>query len=139
MVIQLAESYYGNDQIFETTVGANSAITVTVDDGVYTIHATEPEPKDTLQIRPKSVELVQMLEAGGLDYAWEYRSVAVQNYGVTVPKNSKNPDVGLEFIKMLVSETGQGIMKGQGQPPIVPADGFGSVPAGIKDLVKIQA
>lgn len=179
MVILLAESYYGDDQIFERTVGANSAITVTVDDGVYTIHATDPEPKDTLQIRPKSVELVQMLEAGGLDYAWEYRSVAVQNnlkflelpeeidlssitfadryatvqtectggmkkgkpivYGVTVPKNSKNPDMGLEFIKMLVSETGQGIMKGQGQPPIVPAGGFGSVPASINDLVNIQA
>ncbi|MCD6292349.1 MAG: tungstate ABC transporter substrate-binding protein WtpA [Deltaproteobacteria bacterium] len=30
-------------------------------------------------IRPKAVELVAMLESGVMDYAWEYRSVAVQH------------------------------------------------------------
>ncbi len=30
-------------------------------------------------IRPKAVELIAMLENGGMDYAWEYRSVAVQH------------------------------------------------------------
>ncbi|MBN2808611.1 MAG: tungstate ABC transporter substrate-binding protein WtpA [Deltaproteobacteria bacterium] len=30
-------------------------------------------------VRPKAVELVAMLENGGMDYAWEYRSVAVQH------------------------------------------------------------
>jgi len=80
MVIQLAEDYYGNDQIFETLVEAHSNITVTGENGTYTIHAADPKPDGTtLTIRPKSVELVQMVQAGGLDYAWEYRSVAVQN------------------------------------------------------------
>ncbi len=30
-------------------------------------------------IRPKSVELISLLETGNLDYAWEYRSVAIQH------------------------------------------------------------
>lgn len=30
-------------------------------------------------IRPKSVELVSLLQTGNMDYAWEYRSVAVQH------------------------------------------------------------
>jgi molybdate/tungstate transport system substrate-binding protein len=30
-------------------------------------------------IRPKSVELVALLQTGNMDYAWEYRSVAVQH------------------------------------------------------------
>ncbi len=34
-------------------------------------------PKE--RIRPKSVELTSLLESGDLDYAWEYRSVAVQH------------------------------------------------------------
>lgn len=174
MVIQLAEAYYGDDTIFDNVVVANSNITVTEDNGTYTVHATSPEPKGTLQIRPKSVELVQMLDSGGIDYAWEYRSVAVQNglnfielpeaidlssvtyaddyatvkvdtaggmmtgkpivYGVTVPNNAENPDAGVAFVKMLLGTEGQTIMNGQGQPPIVPAGGFGNVPAALKEL-----
>lgn len=174
MVIQLAEAHYGDDQIFERVVVANSNITVTEENGVFTIHARSPEPKAPLQIRPKSVELVQMLESGGLDYAWEYRSVAAQNnlkfivlpeaidlssvdyadtyatvqidteggimtadpivYGATVPKNAENPDAGLAFIQMLIGAEGQAIMDGQGQPPVVPAGGYGNVPAALKGL-----
>ncbi|MBN1194893.1 MAG: tungstate ABC transporter substrate-binding protein WtpA [Methanomicrobiaceae archaeon] len=185
MVIQLAELHYGDDQIFDRTVGANSALTVTEADGIYTIHATEPEPSGSLSIRPKSVELVQMVESGGLDYAWEYRSVAVQNnlkfielpeaidlssvdyestyalvqiecvgseagstimnkgspivYGVTVPKNADHPEAGLAFVKMLIEAPGQEIMNGQGQPPIVPAGGYGSVPSMLTSLVTLHS
>jgi molybdate/tungstate transport system substrate-binding protein len=37
-------------------------------------------------VRPKSVELIALLESGDMDYAWEYRSVAVQH--------------GLEFVEL---------------------------------------
>ncbi|MBR1369214.1 molybdenum ABC transporter substrate-binding protein [Methanocalculus chunghsingensis] len=174
MTMKLAETHYGDDTIFERLVVANSAITVSVSDEVSTIHATSPEPKGKLQIRPKSVELVQMLQSGGLDYAWEYRSVAVQHnlkfielpeaidlssiefestyatviidteggmmtgkpivYGATVPDNSENPAAGLAFIEMLIDSTGNAVMDGQGQPPIVPAGGYGNIPAELKGL-----
>ena len=57
MVLQLAEKYY-------TTPGLYSAVL-----------ANRPEEN----IRPKSVELVSLLQTGNMDYAWEYRSVAVQH------------------------------------------------------------
>jgi len=37
-------------------------------------------------VRPKSVDLIALLESGDMDYAWEYRSVAVQH--------------GLEFVEL---------------------------------------
>jgi len=177
MVIQLAEFYYDDDTIFENVLGANSEMTATQADGVWTIEATNSEPKGNLQIRPKSVELVQMLESGGLDYAWEYRSVAVQNnlqfvelpveidlsdakqaatyakvrinctsgvskgtpivYGVTVPLNAEHPDYGEKFVEMLITQTGNDIMASQGQPPIVPAGGYGAIPDGLLLYVEI--
>ena len=184
MVIQLAESYYKNDQIFETLVSEHSNITVTEADGIYTIHAGDPKPDGAvLTIRPKSVELVQMVQAGGLDYAWEYRSVAVQNdlryielpeaidlssidfekeyatvqietkkgdsvaiftgspiiFGITVPKIAEHPDLGVAFVEMLIDTTGQEILIADGQPPIVPADGYGNVPDVLKPLVEMRS
>lgn len=80
ITIQLAEDHYKDDTIFETLVEKHSNISATESGGVWTIDATDPDPDGTkLTIRPKSVELVQMLQAGGIDYAWEYRSVSVQN------------------------------------------------------------
>ena len=81
MVIQLAEFHYNDDMIFDNLVSANSGIDVTEKDGIWTIHATEPAPEYPISISPKSVELIAGLEAGNLDYAWEYRSVAEQNAG----------------------------------------------------------
>jgi molybdate/tungstate transport system substrate-binding protein len=57
MVLQLAEKYYKQPGLYEKTV-AN-------------------RPKEN--VRPKSVELVSLLQTGNMDYAWEYRSVAVQH------------------------------------------------------------
>lgn len=181
MVIQLAEGYYKNDQIFETLVSEHSNITVTEENGTYTIHASDSKPDNTtLTIRPKADELVKMVKSGDLDYAWEYRSVAVQNdllflelpeeidlsavafadnyatvrteakkgngttlyvgspivYGVTVPKIAEHPALGIEFIEMLIGATGQEILAADGQPPIVPAGGYGSVPAELQSLVQ---
>jgi molybdate/tungstate transport system substrate-binding protein len=57
MVLQLAEKYYKNPGLYDKAV-AN-------------------RPKEN--IRPKSVELVSLLQTGNMDYAWEYLSVAVQH------------------------------------------------------------
>ena len=178
MVIALAENEYNNDMIFDNLVAANSAITATEADGVVTVDATETDPTYPLTIRAKSVDLITGLEAGNLDYAWEYRSVGAQNaadgvkfielpaaidlssvdytdeyakvqintgggvmkgkpvvYGVTVPTNADQTEAGTEFVGMLLGTTGQQIMTEAGQPPIVPAGGFGDVPAVLQAFV----
>ncbi|MBN1931131.1 MAG: tungstate ABC transporter substrate-binding protein WtpA [Desulfobacterales bacterium] len=57
MVLQLAEQYYKIPGLYDKLI-AN-------------------RPKEN--IRPKSVELVSLLQTGNMDYAWEYLSVAVQH------------------------------------------------------------
>jgi molybdate/tungstate transport system substrate-binding protein len=57
MVLQLAEKHYKITGLYDKIV-AN-------------------RPKEN--IRPKSVELVSLLQTGNMDYAWEYLSVAVQH------------------------------------------------------------
>jgi molybdate/tungstate transport system substrate-binding protein len=57
MVLQLAEKYYNKPGLYDKLI-AN-------------------RPKEN--IRPKSVELVSLLQTGNMDYAWEYLSVAVQH------------------------------------------------------------
>ena len=172
MVFQLAELYYGDDQIFDELIINNTAITIGEEDGTYLIKTPEDlKPnREKVSIRPKSVELVAMVEEGGLDYAFEYRSVAVQHnlafvdlpepidlskveyadvykkvkletsdgktktgkpivYGITVPKNAENPELGLEFVQFVIGDFGQKIFDDMGQPPIVPAEGSGVLPA----------
>jgi molybdate/tungstate transport system substrate-binding protein len=57
MVLQLAEKYYKIPGLYDKVV-AN-------------------RPKEN--IRPKSVELISLLQTANMDYAWEYLSVAVQH------------------------------------------------------------
>lgn len=57
MVLQLAEKHYKINGLYDKMI-AN-------------------RPKEN--IRPKSVELVSLLQTGNMDYAWEYLSVAVQH------------------------------------------------------------
>ncbi len=57
MVLQLAEKYYKIPGLYDKMI-AN-------------------RPKEN--VRPKSVELVSLLQTGNMDYAWEYLSVAVQH------------------------------------------------------------
>lgn len=57
MVLQLAEKYYKKPGLSEKAV------------------ANRPQAN----IRPKSVELISLLQTGNMDYAWEYLSVAVQH------------------------------------------------------------
>jgi molybdate/tungstate transport system substrate-binding protein len=64
MVLQLAETFYNIDELYQKIV--------------------DNRPKKN--IRPKAVELVNLLKTGNMDYAWEYLSVAIQH--------------NLKFIKM---------------------------------------
>jgi molybdate/tungstate transport system substrate-binding protein len=57
MVLQLAETHYKIPGLYDKLI------------------ANRPEEN----IRPKSVELVSLLQTGNMDYAWEYLSVAVQH------------------------------------------------------------
>ena len=47
-------------------------------------------------------------------------------YGVTIPKNAPNPELGLEFVRFLLSSEGQAILEAQGQPPMSPPIATGS-------------
>ena len=50
-------------------------------------------------------------------------------YGITIPKNAENPELGLEFVQFVIGDAGQKIFADMGQPPIVPAEGSGVLPA----------
>lgn len=57
MVMQLAEDFYREQGLYEKLLAGR--------------------PKEN--IRPKSVELISLLQTGHMDYAWEYLSVAIQH------------------------------------------------------------
>ncbi|KQC11278.1 MAG: tungstate ABC transporter substrate-binding protein WtpA [Methanolinea sp. SDB] len=80
MVVQLAESEYGNETLFASLIGNHfdPPLEVTTDGGVTTIHLPQiMKPSDQeLVIRDGSIYLISLLQAGGIDYAFEYRSVA---------------------------------------------------------------
>ena len=57
MVMQLAEKFYGEEGLYERLL----------------------DNRPQKNVRPKSVELVNLLKTGHMDYAWEYLSVAVQH------------------------------------------------------------
>jgi molybdate/tungstate transport system substrate-binding protein len=57
MVLQLAEKFYNDDGLYQRLI----------------------DNRPQKNIRPKSVELVNLLKTGNMDYAWEYLSVAIQH------------------------------------------------------------
>jgi len=182
MVCQLAELYHGDDRIFDDLILDNTAITISEEaDGTYLITTPEQLEPNTEKVttRPKEVELTALVEAGGLDYFFIYRSVAVQHglpfvdlpeeidlskveyadtykkvklqtaddktktgkpivYGITVPTNAENPELGLEFVKFVIGDAGQKIFSDMGQPPIVPPLGSGNVPEALESLVELE-
>ena len=83
MVLLLAENHYGTDGLFETVVGQNLVNEPDVFRNGTTAEVVLPETMRTsgpgLVIRDGSVYLLSLLEAGGIDYAFEYRSVAEEH------------------------------------------------------------
>ncbi len=182
MVIELAENYYGNDQIFENLIEANSDIKDNETENskmVIMPGSSEANPNDKIMLRPKETDLVSGLETGEIDYFFIYRSVAQQHgfdfvqlpseidlssveyavnyksakvkrasgevavgkpivYGITIPKNSENPEMASKFVEFVLSETGDEVMQTNGQPHISPAvvNNKKNTPDALSDLVE---
>ncbi|WFN34212.1 tungstate ABC transporter substrate-binding protein WtpA [Methanogenium sp. S4BF] len=83
MVLLLAENYYGTDDLFDTLISQNLAQQPVVMRNGTAAEVILPETMKTsgpgLVIRDGSVYLLSLLEAGGIDYAFEYRSVAEEH------------------------------------------------------------
>ncbi|MBN1761997.1 MAG: tungstate ABC transporter substrate-binding protein WtpA [Methanomicrobia archaeon] len=187
MVVPLAELYYEDDTIFDEVIGSNfePPIPMIEENCVYTVVAPEVfEPRgDKLAIRGGSVQLLALLEYGGIDYAFEYKSVAEQHelryvelppeidlsspeysenykkakvnlgfqrfssvdierigrpifYGITVPKNAPNPELGQEFVNFVLSEEGQRVLRSTNQPTIPSeADNVSALPEELRTVV----
>ena len=80
VVFQLAEICYDNFTIFDDLVAANTDIEVIEENDDYLIEVPEDLDPNTgkLEISDKSVSLLVKLKGHSIDYAFEYRSVAVQ-------------------------------------------------------------
>lgn len=80
MVVQLAEDQYGDPGLFERLIARHFPSTVVASASPGGTVITLPEimrPSDEkVVVRDGSIYLLSLLEAGGIDYAFEYRSVA---------------------------------------------------------------
>jgi molybdate/tungstate transport system substrate-binding protein len=80
MVTLLAEGYYGDGTLFERMIGDHLApqpvIVHTGDSALITLPEILHPSGDKVSIRSGSIYLLALLDAGGIDYAFEYESVA---------------------------------------------------------------
>lgn len=83
MVIQLAEIYYREPKLVDRLISANftPSITTQKDNDHYTVFIPGAiKPKETkIHIRGGSIQVLSLLETGIIDYAFEYKSVALQH------------------------------------------------------------
>ena len=80
MTIALAERKYGDSSIFNTLVAPYSKMTKVTDGAKQTINATNPSPDGKkLVITKTGPDIIPLLKAGTVDYAFEYSSVAIQS------------------------------------------------------------
>lgn len=88
MVLQLAENFYGDKDLYNRAMN-------------------HPERA----VRPKAIDLVAMVESGAMDYAFEYKSVAVQHglQYVDLPDevNLKNPGFSERYATVSVDLAGK--------------------------------
>jgi molybdate/tungstate transport system substrate-binding protein len=85
MIIQLAENYYQDEMLFADLVTLNfdpAFFAVDMDDVIVLVVPELLNPdREKIALRASSVQLVPLLELGGIDYCFLYRSNAEQ-YGV---------------------------------------------------------
>ncbi|HWR71035.1 MAG TPA: tungstate ABC transporter substrate-binding protein WtpA [Dehalococcoidia bacterium] len=87
MACHLAENYYTDGAIFESVMaGFSPPLTVNEESGSYVILVPQAVNSTKVTVRGYSVQLIGLLEAGELDYCFEYESVARQH--------------GLEFVEL---------------------------------------
>jgi molybdate/tungstate transport system substrate-binding protein len=83
MVIQLAESYYQDPNIYEDLIESNANLKMGSEEGIYQLKMPEsqqinPNPQK-IRIRSMEMELLAGLEMREIDYLFIYRSVAKQH------------------------------------------------------------
>lgn len=59
-------------------------------------------------------------------------------YGITIPKNAKNPELGVKFVTIVLGVKGKSIFKDSGQPPILKPLGYGKIPKPLLPYVKLE-
>jgi len=108
-VIALAALYYHNLTILEKLVISKiSGSRYVYKNGTITVYipATFNVKGRNLVIRPKEIDLVALLESGEIDYAFEYKSVAIQHHllYITLPPslNLGNVDYSNFYKKVTV-------------------------------------
>jgi molybdate/tungstate transport system substrate-binding protein len=85
MILQLAEEYYGDDGILESVLGNSFSTALMVTSSEDGILITVPEIFESISahiaLRGSSVQLLSLLDAGAIDYAFEYENVS-RYYGL---------------------------------------------------------
>ncbi|MCK9591291.1 MAG: tungstate ABC transporter substrate-binding protein WtpA [Methanoregula sp.] len=110
MVTLLADRYYRNSTLFPVLIGSHFTPSLVVQnvDGIVTVNLPEVlRPSDEkLVIRDGSIFLLSHLESGGIDYAFEYRSMAEGHdlRWISLPPeiDLSSPDYAEEFKKVRV-------------------------------------
>jgi len=82
LAIGLAGIYYKNLNIVKSLILKNTNITWKVEKNkvIFEVPRSLSFNPERLAIRPKSVALLGLLESGAIDYAFEYKSVALQHH-----------------------------------------------------------
>jgi molybdate/tungstate transport system substrate-binding protein len=96
MVMQLSEGEYGDPDLFERVISDHFPSSIQAFHNGTTTTIKLPEimrpSDDHIVIRDGSIYLLSLLEAGGIDYAFEYRSVAE---GMGLPYITLPPSINL--------------------------------------------
>jgi molybdate/tungstate transport system substrate-binding protein len=78
------------------------------------------------EINLKSTEMADFYKTASVKITgkkpgeWIERKGAPMVYGITLPKNARNPKGGIKFIDFVLGKKGREIMKKNGQPEIIP-------------------
>jgi tungstate transport system substrate-binding protein len=145
MTIALAERKYGDSTIFATLVAPYSKLTMKTEGVTRTVDATNPSPDGKkLVITKTGPEIVPLLVAGTVDYAFEYSSVAIQG---NVSYISLPAEIDLSDLSMMsryqeakvIRPSGSGTVTESGTPIIygVTVPGSAKNKAGGADFVNI--